>query len=70
MNANEVKNKIQKLIDSGKIKSIDELKDTTLDEFQERFNISPLEFLCYMCQTEIKRECDNQKCKACIAAMN
>lgn len=63
MDINKIEQKIQGLIDSGKIKNEEELKHIPIDQVYDKLNICPKELLCYCCQKENWGKCSNQKCK-------
>jgi hypothetical protein len=62
MDINKIEKHIQALIDSGKIKNYEELKDIPIDKVYDKLNICPKELLCYYCQKENLGKCDNPKC--------
>ncbi|UYZ39007.1 hypothetical protein OD350_29405 (plasmid) [Clostridium beijerinckii] len=59
---NKVEKKIQNLIDTGKIKSAEDIKDIPIDEIHEKTNICVTELLCYFCQ---KGDYEIHCCESC-----
>lgn len=62
MDISKIEKHIQELINTGKIKSDQDLKDVPIDEVYDKFSICAKDMVCYFCQKEGWRDCENMEC--------